>query len=152
MKFTWEKVRALRVQWHLPLPITPIMRKHCVLQKLLGSGGNSLVYQAKDMRTGRDVAAKLLRTDKLEYHFNTQRKIKLHRKFGHENITACHNSFLCSERPESIVLIMELATHGDLIKFASRKSILSEDEAMVIFVQLFEGIKYIVLVRSRIGY
>ena len=60
---------------------------------------------------------------------------------SHPNVLCLKDTF--NER-DRVYLVLELAAEGELFNFIVMKQKLSEDESRKLFIQLFQGIKYLV--------
>jgi cyclin-dependent kinase 7 len=90
--------------------------------KALGQGTWGTVHMAEQVSTGRVVAIKRIKSEKLEHgiNFTAVREIKLLRQFKHENIIELVDCFTMPDK--AICLVYECA-HTDLAKILVNRSI-----------------------------
>lgn len=123
------------------------------VNSLLGKGGFSIVMKAKDEQTDKKVALKIMFMDK----FSTEREkkvnveqvhkeIKAMRQLSHPNIIRLYgydlNSEYCHEgknRP-CIVLVQEMASHGELFEYLMHTGKFEEPLARYCFQKLMAGL------------
>jgi serine/threonine protein kinase len=80
----------------------------------LGRGGSARVYKARDLRTERDVAIKIIPNDSENRQFfvqRFQREIEVVRKLNHPNIVAVYDA---GETEELVYLVMQCVEGGTL--------------------------------------
>jgi len=68
------------------------------------------------------------------------KEIKSLQILNHTNIIKLHNAF--HSDPDTIVLIMEYASGGELREYVSSKGSLNEDESKIIFKQIISAVKH----------
>ena len=105
---------------------------------LLGSGGMAEVYRAIDLQSGKVVAIKILKEEKLKGRFLNEAKV--HSQLKHKNITEMYELTEFEGKP---CIIMEYVQGNDLDELIKYKGRLSIDEAMNIFNQLLSAIIYL---------
>ena len=125
-----------------------------MLEKLMGQGGSSIVYQATDIKTNSKVAIKILRKDK---SFSQEKGTKIleteHLKMklveGHPNILNTYSSNTTgvsdieSDFCDTMYNVIELAEKGSLSSIIKHTGGLSENLAKFYFVQIWHAIAHI---------
>jgi len=120
---------------------------------LLGKGGFSIVMKAKDEQTDKKVALKIMFMDKFgterEKKVNVEqvhKEIKAMRQLSHPNIIRLYgydlNSMYNDEgktRP-CIVLVQEMASHGELFEYLMHTGKFEEPLARYVFQKLMAGL------------
>ena len=69
-----------------------------------------------------------------------RREVAIHGGLDHPNIVKCHEAF---ESNNSLYIVMELCTGGELYDRIAAKKKFSEVEARHVFKQIVEGVKYL---------
>lgn len=123
-------------------------QQYRILQQL-GKGHFATVYLCIERATGIKYAVKLFErrqgdsqrslTDTL------QQEIALLMGVHHPNVLCLKDTF---DEPHGAYLVLELAPEGELFNYIVTKQKLRESEARKVFVQLFEGLKYLVRLLS----
>jgi serine/threonine-protein kinase Chk2 len=118
-------------------------QQYRILQQL-GKGHFATVYLCIERATGIKYAVKLFErrqgdsqrslTDTL------QQEIALLMGVHHPNVLCLKDTF---DEPHGAYLVLELAPEGELFNYIVTKQKLRESEARKVFVQLFEGLKYL---------
>ena len=75
-----------------------------------------------------------------------QQEIAVLMGVSHPNVLCLKDTF---DEENGVFLVLELAPEGELFNWIILKSKLSEDEARKVFIQLFQGIKYLVSVSNK---
>ena len=70
-----------------------------------------------------------------------QQEIAVLMGVSHPNMLCLKDTF---DEPDGVYLVLELAPEGELFNWVVMKQKLSESETRKVFVQLFQGIKYLV--------
>lgn len=118
-------------------------QQYRILQQL-GKGHFATVFLCVERSTGLQFAVKRFekrpgddksRTDGL------QQEIGVLKSVSHPNMLCLNDSF---DEDDGVYLVLELAPEGELFNLIVMKQKLTEDETRKIFVQLFQGIKYLV--------
>lgn len=110
----------------------------------LGKGHFATVYLCIEKSTGMQFAVKKFekrpgddrsRTDGL------QQEIGVLKSVSHPNMLCLKDTF---DEDDGVYLVLELAPEGELFNCIVMKQKLTEEETRKVFVQLFQGIKYLV--------
>lgn len=110
----------------------------------LGKGHFATVYLCVEKSTGMQFAVKRFekrpgddrsRTDGL------QQEIGVLKSVSHPNMLCLKDTF---DEADGVYLVLELAPEGELFNCIVMKQKLTEEETRKVFVQLFQGIKYLV--------
>ena len=119
-------------------------QQYQILQQL-GKGHFATVYLCVDKATGFRFAVKRFekrpgenersRTDGL------QQEIAVLMSVSHPNMLCLKDTF---DEKDGVYLVLELAPEGELFNWIVMKQKLSENETRKVFVQLFQGMKYLV--------
>lgn len=116
----------------------------------LGKGHFATVYLCVERSTGMQFAVKRFekrpgddrsRTDGL------QQEIGVLKSVSHPNMLCLKDTF---DDADGVYLVLELAPEGELFNCIVMKQKLTEEETRKVFVQLFQGIKYLVRVSDTI--
>ncbi|CAM1506563.1 Fc.00g062040.m01.CDS01 [Cosmosporella sp. VM-42] len=119
------------------------LQQYTLLEKL-GKGHFAEVYLCVEKSTGMRYAVKIFTKHAgMEDRSKTeglQQEIGVLMGVSHPNVLCLKDTF--NER-DRVYLVLELAPEGELFNFIVMKQKLSEDESRKLFVQLFQGIKYL---------
>ncbi|EKJ75702.1 hypothetical protein FPSE_04084 [Fusarium pseudograminearum CS3096] len=119
------------------------LQQYTLLEKL-GKGHFAEVYLCVEKTTGQRFAVKIFtKHPGVEDRSKTeglQQEIGVLMGVSHPNVLCLKDTF--NER-DRVYLVLELAPEGELFNFIVMKQKLSEDESRKLFVQLFQGIKYL---------
>ena len=110
------------------------------IEGLIGEGGMSYVYKAKDTKLGRIVAIKVLKeqyAEDKEFISKFQEEARSAAKLNHLNIVS---TFDTVDEGNLHFIVMELVEGVTLKNFIQRKGRLSERESIGIALQLIDGI------------
>ncbi|XP_078470545.1 uncharacterized protein LOC144732811 [Lampetra planeri] len=108
----------------------------------LGSGTYGKVHKGVERLTGRQVAIKTIRKDKVPGEdgiARIRREIRLMATLRHPHIIGVHEVL---ESRERLVLVLELASRGELYDLVSHERRLPEDEARRLFRQIVSAVLY----------
>lgn len=114
-----------------------------ILQQL-GKGHFATVYLCVERSTGLQFAVKRFEKRPGDDRSRTeglQQEIGVLKSVSHPNMLCLNDSF---DEDDGVYLVLELAPEGELFNLIVMKQKLTEDETRKIFVQLFQGIKYLV--------
>ena len=109
------------------------------IEALIGEGGMSYVYRARDQKLGRTVAIKVLKQDYAEdqeFVRKFQDEAKAAAKLNHLNIVSAYDVV---DEGDTHFIVMELVEGITLKNYIHRKGKCSEREAIGIALQLVEG-------------
>ena len=109
------------------------------IEALIGEGGMSYVYRARDQKLGRTVAIKVLKQDYAadqEFVRKFQDEAKAAVKLNHLNIVSAYDVV---DEGDTHFIVMELVEGITLKNYIHRKGKCSEREAIGIALQLVEG-------------
>ncbi|KHN96321.1 checkpoint kinase 2-like protein [Metarhizium album ARSEF 1941] len=112
--------------------------------KYLGKGHFAEVYLCIEKSTGQRYAVKIFtKPPGMEDKSKTeglQQEIGVLMGVSHPNVLCLKDTF---KESDQVYLVLELASEGDLFQFIIDKKKLTEDETRKLFLQLFQGIKYL---------
>ncbi|KAI9254550.1 kinase-like domain-containing protein [Phascolomyces articulosus] len=145
-----EKQRKVR------LPIYPGLERYEIIKKL-GDGAFSNVYKARDTRTGRKVAIKVVRkndpdVDESHLHPSMKKKprateranilkeVQIMRNVKHDNIVQLTQF---TESKEHYYLVLELCEGGELFHRIVKLTYFSEALARHVITQVAQGVRYL---------
>lgn len=115
-----------------------------ILQQL-GKGHFASVYLAIEKSSGFRYAVKRFERRHGESQRSQteglQQEIAVLMSVSHPNVLCLKDTF---DEPDAVYLILELAPEGELFNWIVMKQKLSEAETRKVFLQLFQGIKYLV--------
>lgn len=113
--------------------------------EFLGSGHYASVYLCVEKATGQRFAVKMFThkpgqggKQKIE---GLQQEIAILMGVSHPNMLCLKDTF---DEPDATYLVLELAAEGELFNWIIKKGKLTEQESRKVFIQLFEGLKYLV--------
>ncbi|KAG6035661.1 hypothetical protein E4U41_005991 [Claviceps citrina] len=119
------------------------LQQYTLLEKL-GKGHFAEVYLCIEKASGQRYAVKIfsmppgmVEGSKLD---GLQQEIGVLMGVSHPNVLCLKDTFHERDR---VYIVLELAAEGELFNFIIMKQKLSEDEARRLFLQLFQGIKYL---------
>ncbi|XP_063912558.1 uncharacterized protein LOC135129342 [Zophobas morio] len=112
--------------------------------KVIGSGGYSIVRLGFDKRTGEKVALKMIFKEKAYYGMNLFSEVQLLRALGnHENINRAYGLY---DFKEYYVIVMEYVKDGELLgillKHFENGGIYSEAEIAIVMYQVIKAIAH----------
>ena len=119
-------------------------QQYKILQQL-GKGHFATVYLCVERSSGMQYAVK--RFDKRpgdsgkSQTDGLQQEIGVLKSVSHPNMLCLKDTF---DEDDGVYLVLELAPEGELFNCIVLKQKLTEDESRKVFVQLFQGIKYLV--------
>ena len=119
--------------------------KQYIIQGQLGKGHFATVYLATERSSGMRFAVKKFekRTGPGERSKidGLQQEIAVLMGVSHPNMLCLKDTF---DEADGVYLVLELAPEGELFNWVVMKQKLTESETRKVFVQLFQGIKYLV--------
>ncbi|KAI1193837.1 SMAD/FHA protein kinase [Nemania serpens] len=114
------------------------------LLERLGKGHFAEVFLCVEKSTGQRYAVKIFTkhpgTDERTKTDGLQQEIAVLMGVSHPNVLCLKDTF---NEKNAVYLVLELAPEGELFNYIVTKQKLSEDESRKLFVQLFQGIKYL---------
>jgi serine/threonine-protein kinase CHEK2 len=120
-------------------------RQKYTVKGQLGKGHFATVYLATDKNTGAAYAVKKFEKrsgpgerSKIE---GLQQEIAVLMGVSHPNVLCLKDTF---DEQDGVYLVLELAPEGELFNWIVMKQKLSEPETRKLFIQLFQGVKYLV--------
>ncbi|XP_051873126.1 NUAK family SNF1-like kinase 1 [Pristis pectinata] len=108
----------------------------------LGSGAYGKVKKAQERVTGRTVAIKSVRKDKVQKELDRihiQREMEIMSSLNHSNIINIYEVF---ENKDKIIIVMDYCSNGELYDYVNEHHKLSESEARKTFRQIVSAIHY----------
>jgi serine/threonine-protein kinase Chk2 len=122
------------------------------VQGQLGKGHFATVYLAFEKKSGKSFAVKKFEKrrgpgekSKTE---GLKQEIAVLMSVSHPNMLCLKNTF---DEPDGVYLVLELAPEGELFNWIVMKQRLTEAETRKIFIQLFQGVKYLVSTTISLG-
>jgi len=100
-----------------------------VLERVIGKGQFGQVFKGYDKRTGKDIAIKVIRRDKLTGKFIEllENEIKVLRFCNNNNIIKLYD---IKKTKSNFYLILEYCNEGDLSQYIKAKKLLTEEEGV----------------------
>ncbi|KAI9747074.1 MAG: hypothetical protein M1815_004667 [Lichina confinis] len=119
-------------------------RQQYTLQQQLGKGHFATVYLCIEKTTGQRYAVKVFNrrtgADERAKTEGLQQEIAVLMAVGHPSMLCLKETFI---EDDGVYLVLELAAEGELFNHIVMKSKLTEDETRNVFIQLFQGVKYL---------
>lgn len=122
------------------------LQQYTILSKL-GKGHFAEVYLCVEKSSGTKYAAKIFsknsnspRDDRSKTE-GLQQEIAVLMSVSHPNMLCLKDTF---DEEKAVYLVLELAVEGELFNWIVRKQKLTEEETRKVFIQLFQGVKYLV--------
>ncbi|KAL8836367.1 MAG: hypothetical protein Q9170_002940 [Blastenia crenularia] len=117
-------------------------QQYRILQQL-GKGHFATVYLCVERNTGMQFAVKRFEKRPGDSQSKTdglQQEIGVLKAISHPNVLCLQETY---DEEDGVYLVLELAPEGELFNTIVMKQKLNEEESRNIFVQLFQGIKYL---------
>ncbi|OKL60984.1 hypothetical protein UA08_03927 [Talaromyces atroroseus] len=118
-------------------------QQYRILQQL-GKGHFATVYLCVERATGKKYAVKVFERRQSESQKSQaealQQEIALLMSVNHPNVLCLKDTF---DERDGAYLVLELAPEGELFNYIVRKQKLSENQTRKLFLQLFQGLKYL---------
>ncbi|XP_029457053.1 NUAK family SNF1-like kinase 1 [Rhinatrema bivittatum] len=108
----------------------------------LGKGTYGKVNRATEKGTGRMVAVKSIRKDKITDELDRvhlQREIEITALLKHDHIVQIYEVF---ENKDKIIIVMEYASNGELYDYVNDRQRITENEARNFFRQIVSAVHY----------
>ncbi|XP_067854664.1 NUAK family SNF1-like kinase 1 isoform X2 [Heptranchias perlo] len=118
-----------------------LKHRYQILQTL-GKGTYGKVKKAQERATGRTVAIKSVRKDKVQEELDRihiQREMEIMSSLNHPNIIRICEVF---ENKDKIIIVMDYCSNGELYDYVNERRRLSENEARKAFRQIVSAIHY----------
>lgn len=115
-----------------------------ILQQL-GKGHFATVYLCVERSTGTQFAVKRFEKRPGDSQSKTdglQQEIGVLKAISHPNVLCLQETY---DEDDGVYIVLELAPEGELFNTIVMKQKLTEDESRSVFIQLFQGIRYLVL-------
>ncbi|XP_017780877.1 PREDICTED: serine/threonine-protein kinase PLK4 [Nicrophorus vespilloides] len=113
---------------------------------LLGRGGFASVYKSRCLKTGIEVAIKMIDKKLMQDAGMVDRvlqEVEIHSRLKHPSILELYTAF---EDANYVYLVLELCHNGELQQYLKKNTeynVLTEDEARVVMQQVVEGLQYL---------
>jgi len=114
----------------------------------LGKGHFATVYLCVEKNTGTRLAVKRFEKragDSSSKTDGLQQEIAVLMSVSHPNMLCLKNTF---DEKDAVYLVLELAAEGELFNWIVMKQKLTEDETRRVFIQLLQGLRYLVGAKS----
>ncbi|ETO20308.1 autophagy protein 1 [Reticulomyxa filosa] len=115
-----------------------------ILEKSIGFGSFSTVYEGRNVKTGEKVAVKSINLHRInlnaKHQTNLKQEIDILRKCQHTNIVQLLHTYQTNNH---IYLVMQYCSGGDLHKFVQKNGPLKEPVAQYFSRQLANGLFYL---------
>lgn len=119
-------------------------QQYTLLEKL-GKGHFAEVFLCVEKFTGQRYAVKVFTkqpgTDERSKTEGLQQEIAVLMGVSHPNMLCLKDTF---DEKNAVYLVLELAAEGELFNWIVMKQKLTEEETRKVFIQLFQGLKYLV--------
>lgn len=121
------------------------LQQYTILSKL-GKGHFAEVYLCVEKSTGTKYAVKIFTKSSSSLkddHSKTeglQQEIAVLMSVSHPNMLCLKDTF---DEEKAVYLVLELAVEGELFNWIVMKQKLTEEETRKVFIQLFQGVKYL---------
>lgn len=121
-----------------------------ILQQL-GKGHFATVYLCVERSTGTQFAVKRFEKRPGDSQSKTdglQQEIGVLKAISHPNVLCLQETY---DEEDGVYIVLELAPEGELFNTIIMKQKLTEDESRSVFIQLFQGIRYLVYFTNQCG-
>ena len=109
--------------------------------KMLGQGSSAAVYEARQKRTGREFAIKVIKRDgDMNDEESMTTELEILKSVHHRYILNCHELF---ETPQCIWVVMEIIRGGELLELLIEGGVYTERDAARAMRQAFLAISYL---------
>ncbi len=140
-------VKNMRKNLEFRYENSAFLQQYTLLEKL-GKGHFAEVFLCIEKSTGQRYAVKIFtKQPGVEERSKTeglQQEIAVLMGVSHPNMLCLKDTF---DEPNAVYLVLELAAEGELFNWIVMKQKLTEDETRKVFIQLFQGVKYLVSLR-----
>jgi len=120
-----------------------LRRRGYLLGKTLGEGSYAKVKAGYDQNAKRKCALKIVNRRKAPKEFQNKflpRELAVLKKVKHENIVLLYEIIVFGDK---IVMVLELAGHGDLLEYIKLRGTLDERRSRRLVVQIVAAIEYL---------
>ncbi|KAG0749958.1 hypothetical protein G6F57_005055 [Rhizopus arrhizus] len=138
----WWQYYYQLYHYQLPPGRKPTVFGPYLLLQTLGEGEFGKVKFGIEIKTGQEVAIKLIRKDNIDTSLRmtkVEREISVLRKLHHPNIVELYDVI---ETEKYIGIILQCATGGELFDYILAHRYLKEKDASRLFAQLMSGVHY----------
>jgi serine/threonine-protein kinase CHEK2 len=126
-------------------------REQYSIQEQLGKGHFASVYLCIERNSGIRYAVKIFekraRAGKGAFD-GLQQEVAVLMSISHPSLLCLKDTF---DEEDGVYLVLELAPEGELFNWIVMRQKLTEDEARKVFIQLFQGVKYLVSSCDRVS-
>jgi eukaryotic-like serine/threonine-protein kinase len=116
-----------------------VVAERYVLDRVVGEGGMGVVWAARDLRTGQDVALKMLKIETPELTQRAKREAEVAATIGHPNVIEVRDLVALPGAPP--ILVMPLLEGESLDRLIARRRTLLVDEAIAILLPLVAAVR-----------
>ena len=116
-----------------------VVAERYVLDRIVGEGGMGVVWAARDLRTGQDVALKMLKIETPELTLRARREAEVAATIGHPNVLEVKELVAVPGAPP--ILVMPLLEGESLDRLIARRRTLPADEAVAILLPLVAAVR-----------
>lgn len=129
----------------IPFQQVPFEEKYEICEQI-GSGQFAVVHRCVDRRNKDEVAAKFIRKSRTicsrrgAHIADIRKEVEILAELKHTNIISLYEVY---EKPNEVILVLELVRGGELFEFIADKEKLNEDEASFLVSQILEGLLHL---------
>eukprot|EP00457_Paulinella_chromatophora_P001478 gb/GEZN01001480.1/.p1 GENE.gb/GEZN01001480.1/~~gb/GEZN01001480.1/.p1 ORF type:complete len:657 (-),score=65.58 gb/GEZN01001480.1/:888-2858(-) len=110
-------------------------------QRIGNPGGFGYAMHATVRASGEKRAVKVIHKRKVQEDLEKlRREVSIHGSLSHPNVVRCYEAY---ENDESLFIVMEVCSGGELYDRIAEKKRFSENEARKTFTQVVQGVKYL---------
>jgi len=120
-----------------------LKRRGYTLGSILGEGSYAKVKWATSEKYGRKVALKIISKKKAPVDFQQKflpRELEVMKILDHPNIIRLFDIIFINDK---IVMVMEMAGHGDLLEYVKLRGAIPDEKAKVMYAQLVSAVDYL---------
>jgi tousled-like kinase len=143
-----KDVRRIRSEDSSKFNNSPVLHSRYILERLLGKGGFSEVYQAFDLIEVRTVACKIHQLNtrwnddrKANYVRHARREYEIHKALNHPRVVKLYDMFEIDS--DTFATVLEYCPGIDLDIYLKKNKTLSEKDAKRVMYQVFCCLKYL---------
>ena len=127
-------------------------RQQYTLLQQLGKGHFATVYLCVEKTTGQRYAVKVFSkrpgADDRSRNESLQQEIAVLMAVSHPNVLCLKDTY---DEDDGVYLVLELAAEGELFNWIVLRGKMSENQARKVFIQLFQGVRYLVSVPDKLA-